>query len=236
MRIHPVLLVVAVLCAASGSQAQDERIVAFCDKLFECGLEPVAADCVTNSVTSDTNARGVNDPICTEYADAEIVWMGCIATKNCSALNGCDAEDAPRQELEQQGATACGNGAPPLAPPAGWQCDPGNFNSGDGCDCGCGEPDLDCGGTGCGPASCNADGCGFCHDDDTDLFTCGGTPGNDGFDNDDGGNSGFSTGSDDRGAADGGAGGVPVCGSNGSAPLAGLAAVAALLLLRRRRR
>jgi hypothetical protein len=35
--------------------------------------------------------------------------------------------------------------APPSTPPAGWTCDPSYYNAGDGCDCGCGAFDPDCG-------------------------------------------------------------------------------------------
>ena len=35
--------------------------------------------------------------------------------------------------------------APPSTPPAGWICDPSYYNGDDGCDCGCGAFDPDCG-------------------------------------------------------------------------------------------
>ena len=35
--------------------------------------------------------------------------------------------------------------APPSTPPAGWSCSPDYYNAGDGCDCGCGAFDPDCG-------------------------------------------------------------------------------------------
>ncbi len=176
-------LAVALPFAATAARAQDDRIVAFCDKLTECEWEPDASLCVSNAVQSDTNSRGVEDQMCTEYADLELAWMGCMAELSCDNLDGgCARQDDARNDLEWEGATACGNGDDPQPPPSDWICDPGNFNAGDGCDCGCGGADFDCGNAGCADGSCNADGCGFCHDDDGDVMECGGVPANDGPD------------------------------------------------------
>ena len=50
------------------------------------------------------------------------------------------------------------------------------YNANDGCDCGCGIPDPDCGGSGCAPTLCWMDddtGCDYCFDDDyTTMLTC----------------------------------------------------------------
>jgi hypothetical protein len=235
MRCVSVSLVVASLFVAAAGHAQDERIVAFCDTLFACGWEPDAAVCVDNAVTSDDNARGVNDPICDEYADLELSWMGCMAELDCEDLDGgCSRQDGMRNELEWQGATACGNGDAPAPPPDDWACDPGNFNAGDGCDCGCGSADWDCGNAGCADGSCDAEGCGFCHDDDGDEMDCGGVPANDGPDEPGTGGSGDGPGgpADTAGAANA----VGCANQTGAtlSPVVGLAF--AFLALRRRRR
>jgi hypothetical protein len=102
--------------------------------------------------------------------------MACVAAvQDCAALDtSCPNEDAVRADLERQGATACGNGQLPQPPPAEWRCDPGYFNAADGCDCGCGAVDVDCGGVGCGELSCQADGCAWCHASDGSDVSCGG--------------------------------------------------------------
>lgn len=224
MQKFSLFLAVALPFAASAAQAQDDRIVAFCDKLFECEWEPDAAACVSNAETSDSAARSVGDEMCDAYADLDLEWMGCMAELSCDNLDGgCARLDEQRNELEWDGATACGNGDAPQPPPDGWTCDPGNFNSGDGCDCGCAGADYDCGNAGCSDGSCNADGCGFCHDNDGDVMECGGVPANDGPDDP---NSGA--------AAAAAASGMTCASTSWAHPLVGLALVC--LAFRRRAR
>lgn len=46
-------------------------------------------------------------------------------------------------------------------PPSSWKCEPTYYGTGDGCDCGCGAPDLDCEsklGGACDPNACGEDG------------------------------------------------------------------------------
>ncbi len=47
--------------------------------------------------------------------------------------------------------------------PAGWSCLASFYGNDDGCDCGCGAPDLDCGGASCSEPGCYVDGCQFCY-------------------------------------------------------------------------
>jgi len=55
---------------------------------------------------------------------------------------------------------------PPPEQDAFWTCDPGWYGTGDGCDCGCGIADPDCGGPGCVDPDCCTwgvcNGCDFC--------------------------------------------------------------------------
>ena len=50
-------------------------------------------------------------------------------------------------------------------PSASWTCDKSHYASNDGCDCGCGISDPDCGAStnGCADPSCQQDKCDYCH-------------------------------------------------------------------------
>jgi hypothetical protein len=50
-------------------------------------------------------------------------------------------------------------------PLSGWSCDKSHYGTGDGCDCGCGVHDPDCGdaANGCSDSSCQQDKCEYCH-------------------------------------------------------------------------
>lgn len=50
-------------------------------------------------------------------------------------------------------------------PPPEWTCDAARFNGSDGCDCGCGAPDPDCGG------ASDASACEYCLNCDPDSIT-----------------------------------------------------------------
>jgi hypothetical protein len=60
--------------------------------------------------------------------------------------------------------------------PAFWDCNPLNYNTRDGCDCGCGIDDPDCAGLGCATPACTDPDCGYCHTTGGLEFDCGGTP------------------------------------------------------------
>jgi hypothetical protein len=51
-----------------------------------------------------------------------------------------------------------------VAAEAGWTCNATRYDANDGCDCGCGAPDPDCGGGGCSPAGCAQAACDRCTD------------------------------------------------------------------------
>ncbi len=53
-----------------------------------------------------------------------------------------------------------------------WLCNPEYYGTNDGCDCGCGIIDPDCGNAGCAPPSCYDSTCDYCWDDDVEMFPC----------------------------------------------------------------
>lgn len=48
---------------------------------------------------------------------------------------------------------------------AGWTCHPDYIDGDDGCDCGCGGADPDCGGDGCTTSGCSSGACEICYVD-----------------------------------------------------------------------
>jgi hypothetical protein len=53
-----------------------------------------------------------------------------------------------------------------------WKCAWDSYGSGDGCDCGCGAIDPDCGGLGCTSARCFDSSCYACHDEQGRPYSC----------------------------------------------------------------
>jgi len=100
---------------------------------------------------------GTDDPDCDDQGCAE---HGCRA----DACTRCtDSNSAPDRSV------GCGS--------AQWTCDLVHYGTGDGCDCGCGVEDPDCGsGNGCTTASCQNDKCDYCHtgSGETDYQICNG--------------------------------------------------------------
>jgi hypothetical protein len=61
--------------------------------------------------------------------------------------------------------------------PAEWvdgthQCDPDDYGTGNGCDCGCGASDPDCGGAGCTTPGCTDAACDVCNDGGGSYVAC----------------------------------------------------------------
>ena len=52
----------------------------------------------------------------------------------------------------------------PFAEAEAWTCNLAFLGTRDGCDCGCGAPDPDCGGLGCAEPGCVDAACAFCYD------------------------------------------------------------------------
>jgi len=114
--------------------------------------------------TCDPGYRGSGDGCdcgCGE-TDPDCAGDGCTAP-GCAA-SGCrfcyDAGGAtvpcaaPRNEHHD----------PDDAVPDSWQCDVDYYGRGDGCDCGCGAQDPDCGSSGCSQSGCFQADCQHCHE------------------------------------------------------------------------
>lgn len=50
-----------------------------------------------------------------------------------------------------------------------WDCEPAYYGASDGCDCGCGEIDPDCGEGGCADHDCYEELCDFCYIEGEDV-------------------------------------------------------------------
>jgi hypothetical protein len=91
------------------------------------------------------------------FVDPDCGGEGCIGL-------GC-WESACDRCLDIQGeATIC-------IPPT-WKCSPYYYGSNDGCDCGCGAPDPDCGNQGCTEATCTDGTCDYCYDGGGRTISC----------------------------------------------------------------
>ena len=53
-----------------------------------------------------------------------------------------------------------------------WLCDPSYQGTNDGCDCGCGATDPDCGSNGCFPPGCYEASCQYCFNQNIDPIPC----------------------------------------------------------------
>lgn len=106
------------------------------------------------------------------YGSADGCDCGCgVADPDCNA-GGCTElgcrESVCEYCYDSADAAAAGDAAScnATAPPPAWQCPVRFFGSDDGCDCGCGELDPDCGGGGCSEAGCIEDACAYCYASD----------------------------------------------------------------------
>ena len=155
----------------------------------DCGLGAcTTAGCWTATCDACHDAQG--RPMKCDAAEAG--WT-CNATRY-DADDGCDCgcgandPDCGSAGCSTAGCTqaACdrctdmSTGDPTGCAPTTWtdgthNCDPRNFGTGDGCDCGCGVKDPDCGtGEGCLTPGCSATGCDACNDGTGQFTTCGG--------------------------------------------------------------
>ena len=144
---------------------------------------------------------------------------------------------------QEDGGTDAGIPVPP-----GWYCSEGYYGTDDGCDCGCGELDPDCGGAGCATVGCDDTACEYCYDAEGNFTDCPGDVTDAGTTTQDASNPGTDAGTTGTDANTGGGGGggsddtddpddrglcsgVP---AGNAAAMAGLGLIA-LLALRRRR-
>jgi hypothetical protein len=112
---------------------------------------------------------------------------GCgVPDPDCGAGNGCSDHgcraDACKRcsdlSLSEDRLVGCASSAQ-------WTCELSHYGTQDGCDCGCGIADPDCGsGNGCTDSACQSDKCDYCHQGSSDGpadyqicngWTCGNT-------------------------------------------------------------
>ncbi|HMI90675.1 MAG TPA: hypothetical protein VK509_04895, partial [Polyangiales bacterium] len=127
-----------------------------------CAPEPVYDPDDWTCAASDMNDAvcdcgcGIPDPTC---RGAGCVGPGC-RVEGCDVRHGCGGSSTDASD-------SCANNVP-----AKWKCPWGKYGSNDGCDCGCGMIDPDCGGLGCEQALCSATACDVCHDKDGRPSAC----------------------------------------------------------------
>ncbi len=89
---------------------------------------------------------------------------GCgVADPDCAEA-GCTTYGCRENSCQRCTDAAYGNDALVGCAPAGWTCNLRHYGTGDGCDCGCGIADPDCGAAiGCSDKSCQHASCDYCH-------------------------------------------------------------------------
>jgi hypothetical protein len=103
---------------------------------------------------------GIPDPTC--HGEG-CTTPGC-RTNACDVRHGCDASGPnPITSAEDTCAGSL---------PSQWKCPWSAYGSGDGCDCGCGLIDPDCGGMGCTDALCSDAACDSCNDKFGRPYSC----------------------------------------------------------------
>jgi hypothetical protein len=126
---------------------------------WACGPQYYSAgdgcDCGCGALDPDCGGAGCAAPGCTDAA--------------------CDfCTDTTGQQIACPG----GGGGPDGGTGGGtWTCNPLYQGAGDGCDCGCGDVDPDCGGGGCTTPGCSDPACEFCYDGTGAMISCGGSGG-----------------------------------------------------------
>jgi hypothetical protein len=151
-------------CSAPGCKEEQCGACFAVDGTFmSCLPEPDASDW-----TCDVGAMsdglcdcgcGIPDPAC---GIASCTSIGCRAA-DCEVRNGCSDLVTP----DEPAATCSTN--PSLA---AWTCAFEAYGGSDGCDCGCGMIDPDCGGEGCKAGRCFDDACTTCHDEAGRPYAC----------------------------------------------------------------
>jgi hypothetical protein len=144
-----------------------------CDACFTLtgSWKPCAPDPSMNDWTCDPLA--ISDGLCD---------CGCgIPDPGCKG-SGCDTPGCRKQACDvRHGCTAaeiaagddCTSNNPKVLTNAVWTCPWDRYASGDGCDCGCGAIDPDCGDVGgCSVARCFQDACVRCADDEGRPYDC----------------------------------------------------------------
>lgn len=164
------------------------------DRLFQDGY----CDCGCGAVDTDCQGIGCVDPGCMALGceacfSPSGAWVPCTPeewtcepAKQGDALGFCDCGcGAPDPDCQGRGCTSascrssscnrCHDDSGTVVgcdAPAGWSCALSAYASGDGCDCGCGIADPDCGTEGCVDGDCRDDACNTCRSSNRDQVPC----------------------------------------------------------------
>lgn len=159
----------------------------------DCGCGAPDPDCQSQNYCTQAKCNNTECSICHDSAGRIVTCSDALSSWTCDpqrfgSNDGCDCgcgtpdPDCAEQGCVEQGCAtdACkrctstdfaSDRLVGCAPPQ-WTCDPGHYGTGDGCDCGCGIADPDCGmGNGCTGVGCQNDKCDYCHTGPTDSFS-----------------------------------------------------------------
>lgn len=171
---HPFAWLVAscTLCtplaqAQDGGSPEVTVLEEYCTHLRECDPERAMAfeECVRTGPNLQAIAN-VDHPDCRVLLSRIEARYSCLAGLSCEELStgaACATEANAVADLLVTKARACLDGFAPLDLPSTWACNPYYYGVGDGCDCGCGAIDPDCGDGGCGEDGCFEETCEYCY-------------------------------------------------------------------------
>jgi hypothetical protein len=164
----------------------------------DCGCGTTDPDCQSAFTCTSPLCNDTECSICHDGTGRTVPCSGSLSSWKCDAQrfgsgDGCDCGcGVADPDCGDQGCSAYGcradscerctdTGVPEDrlvgCGPAQWTCDLGHYGTKDGCDCGCGIADPDCGsGNGCTDVSCQNDKCDYCHTGggETDYQICNG--------------------------------------------------------------
>ncbi|MBI2897256.1 MAG: hypothetical protein HYY06_27105 [Deltaproteobacteria bacterium] len=135
----------------SDSDADGDAEPACPEGRIDCG------DGVCSDLGTDRINCGACGNRCDQHFDCEAGQCVCSGTPEECGEVVCGDRICSATESSENCPQDCG------VVGAEWTCDPAWEGAGDGCDCGCGRPDPDCGREGCeGPDCCGVDACDGC--------------------------------------------------------------------------
>lgn len=171
-RTFAVFLLSCTLCiplakAQDGGVTEATILTEYCERLAECDASASAAvdECVQTGPNLEAVAK-VEHPDCRALLVSLETRYTCLTALSCeeqSSETACAAEANAVADLLVTKARACLDGFAPLDLPASWVCNPYYYGVGDGCDCGCGAIDPDCGDGGCAEDGCFEETCEYCY-------------------------------------------------------------------------
>ncbi len=156
-------------CANGGGCTAGRCYEASCDRCSDAQGRPYSCDAAQagwdDDIVGDSSSQEPSQCNGTHFGTGDGCDCGCGGHDPDCGSAGCDLPGC----MPNDGCDRCTD-AVSLRPsgcnvPSGWTCDAKHFGTGDGCDCGCGAHDPDCGsGNDCTGAGCTADGCDVCND------------------------------------------------------------------------